>query len=225
MEFPARFPHDGTMDVVEESAALSALMWRVYHHVREGGADMSEGGASVAEATYLRDLAARHGAGWVIEIGFNLGFSAIAFLESGPDTRVISFELDDRPSVRLAKQFVDEHYPGRHELVLGDSLTTVTAFASDRPERADLVFVDGGHDYEVAAADLRNARGVSRPGGHVVIDDLVPWYPWGVGPTLAWTEAEATGLLAVDESYVDGRRVAEISAPGDRAWSAGRFLP
>ncbi|MCG8918757.1 class I SAM-dependent methyltransferase [Actinokineospora sp. PR83] len=212
------------MDLIEESAALSDLMWRVYHHVRDGGADMSEGGASVAEATYLRDLATRHRAGLVFEIGFNLGFSAIAFLESGPDTRVVSFELDDRPSVLLAKQFVDERYPGRHELVLGDSLSTVTAFAADRPERADLIFVDGGHDYEVAAADLRNARAVTRPGGHVVIDDLVPWYPWGVGPTRAWTEAAGTGLLVVDESYVDGRRVERIEAPGDRAWSAGRFL-
>ena len=203
-----------------EMGRLERLMWEVYDHVRGNSARIDEGGASVAEATYLEDLARKSEATRIAEIGFNIGFSSIAFLESSPRTSVVSFELDRRPAVELAKGFVDARYPGRHELIIGDSRQTVP-----RHERGDfdLVFVDGGHEYEIAAADLANAARLARPGGLVVVDDLVPWHPWGVGPYRAWQEALADGLIEPIESVVDGRVVDVIEEPGDRAWAAGRF--
>ncbi|MEU7531008.1 class I SAM-dependent methyltransferase [Saccharothrix sp. NPDC042600] len=205
---------------MQRTSALEQLLWDVYGHVRDGGAPITEGFASLAEVEYLADLARTAGARTVAEIGFNIGFSAIAFLESSPEARVVSFELDQRRSVALAKEFVDVRYPGRHELVVGDSTATVPAYGGARP---DLVFVDGGHTFEIAYADLVNARRLARPGALVVVDDVIPWYPWGVGPHRAWTAAVEEGLVEPVELHVDGRRVEVVAEPGDRAWATGRF--
>jgi predicted O-methyltransferase YrrM len=206
-----------------EMTDLERLMWDVYGHVRDGGARIYEGGASVAEATYLRDLALSLNAVRIAEIGFNVGFSSIAFLESSPEVSVVSFELDRRPAVELAKQFVDERYPGRHELVVGNSTETVPAYAERNGATFDLVFVDGGHELETAHADIVNARRLVRQGALVVVDDVIPWYPWGVGPHQAWQTALDSGLVEQIEAVVDGRVVDVIAEPGDRAWVIGRF--
>jgi predicted O-methyltransferase YrrM len=203
-----------------EMTKIEQLMWDVYDHVRTNGGRLFEGGASVEEALYLQEVAARRQALRIAEVGFNAGFSSIAFLESSPDVTVVSFELDRRYAVELAKQFVDDRYPGRHELVIGTSLKTLPAY---EPDVFDLVFVDGGHEYEVAAADIRNAARIAKPNGLVIVDDLVPWYPWGVGPTQAWEEAVGSGLIEPLETFVDGKPVESITEPGDRAWALGRF--
>jgi len=210
-------------EVEQEMSALERLMWDVYEYVRDKGAPIYEGGASVAEATYLKGLAESSNAVTIAEIGFNVAFSSIALLEASPNTKVVSFELDRRRAVELAKEFVDERYPGRHELIIGDSRETVPAFAEANGKTMDLVFVDGGHLYEVAWADIVNSQNIAKPGGLVVVDDLIPWYPWGVGPYQAWQKAIEDGLIDPVESLVDGQVVPEIVEPGDRAWATGRF--
>jgi predicted O-methyltransferase YrrM len=210
-------------DSDEDMTELERLMWDVYDYVREKGARIYEGGASLAEATYLRDLTVSSKSARVAEIGFNVGFSSLAFLESSPDATVVSFELDQRPAVELAKRFVDERYPGRHELIIGNSVETVPGYAQSRPEPFDLAFVDGGHEYEVALADILNAGKLAKSGGLIVVDDVIPWYPWGVGPSQAWQDAVARGIVEPIESLVDGRVVDVIEEPGDRAWVTGRF--
>jgi predicted O-methyltransferase YrrM len=202
---------------------LERLMWEVYEYVRAGSARIYEGGASVAEATYLRDLAVSANAVHVAEVGFNVGFSSIAFLESSPAVEVVSFELDRRPAVELAKQFIDQRYPGRHHLVIGNSVETVPSYTEDHGSPFDLVFVDGGHEYETARADIANAVRIAKPGALIVVDDVIPWQPWGAGPHQAWQEAIAGRLVEPVELIVDGRVVEVIEEPGDRAWATGRI--
>lgn len=209
-------------DPGKEMSRIERLMWDVYGRVRDNGARMYEGGASVEEALYLRNIARVSRARAVAEIGFNVGFSSIALLESAPDTTVVSFELDNRRGVELAKEFVDDLYPGRHELVIGNSVETVPAYAEQHGGTFDLAFVDGGHEYEVASSDIRSACLLLRPGGIVVVDDLTPWHPWGAGPSEAWQEAIDEGLINPLESFVDGKIVDVIAEPGDRAWAAAR---
>jgi len=201
---------------------IEDLMWSVYGYVRDHGGQLAEGVSSPAQAVYLRELAHSRNAKHIGEIGFNIGFSAVAFLESAPDTRVVSFELNSRPAVELAKEFIDMRYPGRHRLIIGNSMETVPNYAGDP---LDLAFVDGGHEYDTVRADIRNARAIAKPGATVVVDDIIPWYPWGRGPHQAWQEAIAEGLLTPAEYHLDGRPVDEITEPGDRAWGTGQFLP
>ncbi len=184
-----------------------------------------EGSSSAAELLYLAQVARRSGAKVIGEIGFHAGFSSQAFLAWVPGATVISFDLGRHRSVRAAKKLIDKEFPGRHTLIRGDSRETVPAFADRNPDlRFDLVFIDGGHDYEVARADVMNMRRLCTAETAVIMDDLVPWRSFGAGPTKAWDEAIRDGIVRQEELVQDGEAVEVAQAPGDRAWALGRYL-
>lgn len=190
----------------------------------DSGHETLEGSSSPEQQDYLRGLVGRFGARLVGEIGFNAGFSSLAFLSAGTDVKVVSFDIGCHEVVAPAKEFVDARYPGRHELVLGDSAESVPEYRRQHPETSfDLVFIDGGHEYEQAREDISTMRALSHPGTHVVIDDLTPWFWWGEGPTRAWTEAISQGLITPIEMFKDGQLVHDIEPPGERIWALGRF--
>jgi predicted O-methyltransferase YrrM len=204
--------------------SISAVMKQMFDHVQKASAGMYEGGASLAQVEWLRNLARKTQATRIAEIGFNVGFSSIGFLESAPEVQLVSFELDLRPCVRAAKEFIEDNYPGRHELIVGDSRDTLPEYAaSGQADLFDLVFVDGGHEYDVSISDIRNSHSMARSGALVIVDDLTPWYPWGVGPTRAWGESVESGLIEPLEYVADGLLVEHIEGPADRAWAAGIF--
>jgi predicted O-methyltransferase YrrM len=183
-----------------------------------------EGSSSPEQQDYLRRLVRQSGARLVGEIGFNAGFSSLAFLSASADVQVVSFDIGCHEVVRTAKEFVDAEYPGRHELVLGDSACSVPSYRTQHPEASfDIVFIDGGHEYEQAREDISNMRGLSHPGTSVVVDDLTPWFWWGEGPTRAWTEAISQGLIAPVEIFKDGQLVHGIEPPGERSWGRGHY--
>ena len=184
----------------------------------------TEGSSSPEQQDYLRRLVRQSKARVVGEIGFNAGFSSVAFLSANTDVRVVSFDIGCHEVVGPAKEFVDAHYLGRHELVLGDSSQSVPRYRTQHPELFfDLVFIDGGHEYEEARADISNMRAFSHPETSVVIDDLTPWFWWGEGPTRAWTEAISHGLIAPVEIVKDGQPVHDIEPPGERSWGLGHY--
>jgi hypothetical protein len=136
----------------------------------------------------------------------------------------VSFDVGHHDVVGHAKDFIDQRYPGRHELVLGDSKLTLPLYRERHPEvRFDLIFIDGGHDLETVRSDIANFGSMGRPGTAVVVDDLMPWYRFGTGPTRAWDEAVAQGRLIPVDLFQDGRRVPVIEPPGERAWGHGRY--
>ena len=81
---------------------------------------------------------------------------------------VTSFDLGEHPYVTHAKEYIDAYYPGRHSLILGDSTVTVPKCIG----KYDVIFIDGGHDYEVASADLQNAKKLARK-NTIVMDDTM----------------------------------------------------
>ena len=182
-----------------------------------------QGSASPAQQDYLRILAT--GMSYVAEIGFNEGVSAQALLSANPVLRLVSFEIARHYDVDAAKLRIDCIFPGRHELVAGDSRETVPLWAGAHPyQMLDMVFVDGGHEPEVVKADLANSVRLLRPGGLLVCDDLTPWKPWGAGPVQAWEELTAAGGVVQVDLRLDGEWVAEIpqdGAPDARVWAPG----
>jgi predicted O-methyltransferase YrrM len=61
------------------------------------------------------------------------------------------------------------------EFITGDSRQTVPQYLSKEPPRSfDYVLVDGGHEREVAAADLRNVADFVAPDGILIFDDIGP---------------------------------------------------
>jgi predicted O-methyltransferase YrrM len=183
-----------------------------------------EGSSSKAEQKYLASLAAPKSVKLIFEIGFNAGFSSVNFLLANPRAEVYSFDTGHHECVQPAKKYIDRHFPGRHHLILGDSRRTVPAFAGENPDlKFDLIFVDGGHMYKVALADLENCRQLARPDTPVVMDDLTPWLPYGIGPALAWRKMIRRGHIVQSEIFKDGRAVKRVRPPGKRAWAKGYY--
>ena len=129
------------------------------------------------------------GAKRIMEIGFNAGHSSELFLKY-TSAHVTSFDLGEHSYVAHAKEYIDAYYPGRHSLILGDSTVTVPKCIG----KYDVIFIDGGHDYSVALADLQNARQLARKNTIVIMDDTMytpEWvHPYTVGPTQAWLESD-----------------------------------
>jgi predicted O-methyltransferase YrrM len=159
----------------------------------------------------------------VIEIGFNAGDSSCVFLGARDDITVVSFDLGRHGYVTRAKQYIDQVFPGRHTLVLGDSRQTVPGYLARHPgAKFDLAFIDGGHDYDVASADVSNVLPVVRPEGLVVMDDLEPWKTWGSGPVRAWAEAVQRGAVKEIALLQEGRVVTAVRRKVvTSAWALG----
>lgn len=186
---------------------------------------LMEGSSSPEQLLYLASAVKRTGARLVGEIGFNAGFSSYTFLSAHSGTRLVSFDLGIHPSTKAAKRLIDKRFPTRHTLIYGDSRKTVPEFKSrNRALYFDLVFIDGGHEYEVAKADIVNMKPLCTEETLVVMDDLTPWLRWGAGPTRAWTEAIREGIIRQDELFKDGRPADGIQPPGKRSWALGRYV-
>jgi predicted O-methyltransferase YrrM len=166
---------------------MIALM-ELLEHLADQGFEIREGSSSEILLAYLAYLAQQPGVSMIVETGFNAGLSSQAFLTANEDAHVVSFDmLHDWGDA--AKTYIDEHFPGRHELIRGDSKEQVPRYIDANPGvQFDVLFIDGGHDFRTARADLANFRRLARPGAVVVMDDLIPRYNWGRGPYLAWKE-------------------------------------
>ena len=197
----------------------------VYAELRFRGYKIEEGSSSPEELKCLYEIARDQSICHIAEIGFHLGFSTYAFLKAKKENTVVSFDIKVHPFVPAAKNIIDRKFPGRHSIVYGDSTKTVREFSRNNPNmKFDLIFIDGGHDYEIARADLQNTRSLAYPGSLVIMDDLTPWLPWGKGPTQAWEEAIQNNYIKQIEVYEDGRSVTEIAPPGERAWAVGKYV-
>jgi hypothetical protein len=137
----------------------------------------------------------------ILEIGFNAGHSAELFLQANSEVKVVSFDLGEHAYGKAAKEYIDMKFPGRHEIIWGDSTKTVPAYQG---EPFDLIFIDGGHTYAIALADLRNCAAFAKKDGTtmVVLDDTnrtSGWiHPVNTDIMNAWKKVLEEGLVKED---------------------------
>jgi predicted O-methyltransferase YrrM len=129
----------------------------------------------------------------VMEIGFNAGHSAEVFLKNNRSLTLTSFDLGAHDYIAPAKRYIDATYPNRHKLILGDSRTTIPIYLKNNKDaKFDVIFIDGGHNYEIANADMTNCFHLSHRDTIVMIDDTMFTKGWEqaytVGPTRTWVE-------------------------------------
>lgn len=137
----------------------------------------TEGGTGHDEITFFLNLLQREPSiHTILEIGFNTGLSATAFLSARPDITVISVDIGSHDYVLTAKAWIDKEFPNRHMLLIGDSTTVLPNLMTQFPAyRPDLIFVDGGHDDPFPRIDIDNAIKLARPDTFIIVDDVVPW--------------------------------------------------
>jgi predicted O-methyltransferase YrrM len=143
--------------------------------------------ADVQALAYLALITAAVGPKVIFEMGTYRGRTALNFaLNSPSDCRIFTLDLpkDDRSAmigrVNEADGAIIEHsetgidYQGRDvshkiEQLFGDS----TRF-DYKPffGQVDIVFIDGGHDYDIALSDTRNALAMTRAGGVIIWDEF-----------------------------------------------------
>lgn len=126
----------------------------------------------------------------VMQIGFNAGHSAEIMLENNSSLKLTSFDLGSHSYVIPANDYISKRYPGRHELILGDSTITLPKYMD---KKFDVIFIDGGHTYFLATTDLQNCKRFAHENTIVIMDDTMHTLGWEtdftIGPTKAWTDA------------------------------------
>ena len=173
-------------------------------------ADQPEGSSIPEQIQYYLELLHKNPSiKRIVEIGFNLGISAAAFLAARPDTHVVSIDIGAHAYVLPAKRNIDKHFPGRHSLVVGDSTTTVPFLHGffNNPNPVDLFMIDGYHVEPVPRIDLSNALVWCGPETYIIVDDVCATYG-GEGVNDAVRDALSAGTV----------KFVEHKSAQDRGW-------
>lgn len=186
---PSWVPYDGPPLPTEIADRVLVEVEALGSHIWAAGVSVVEGSCTYRELMFLARQV--QGMKQVAQTGFNMGMSACAMLAANPDLIVVSYDLGEWPCVDIAHKYLDERFEGRHLLIKGDSTKTF------KPplQPWDFAFIDGGHTYEVAKADIVNFAGCSK---RVMVDDTrMP------GVFSALQEAIDERLLSNVEWYTD----------------------
>lgn len=102
--------------------------------------------------------------GAILEIGCDCGNSTTAFL-TGASSSVTSIDINPL----CASNFPDSE---KWRFVLGSSQDQTT-YDKVCNQRYDVLYVDGGHDYEATLHDLQTYSNLVRPGGLALVHDVL----------------------------------------------------
>ena len=155
------------------------------------------------------------------EIGFNMGHSAITFLENSKNSKVWSFDINRHKYTLMGRDFIDNQYPNRLNLICGNSAETVPLFIEKKKDRFkfDLIFIDGGHSYKMSKSDILNMKKLANEDTIVIIDDIRPEVAWGKGPSKALNECIENGIIINVEYFDNSKQKGKVT----RRWAKANY--
>src|SRR6218665_1585020 len=161
------------------------------------GTEFPEGysGEVMGEYLVMHHLAGQAAAKVICETGFNLGHSSFNYLTASEKTVVHSFDIGNYAYAHKMSNFLKKLFPNRFFIHFGDSTKTIPEFIRNNPEfQCDVMFVDGGHVYPVALADIMNFAKIANLKENIMIFDDYPTV-WGKGFGKAWDDAIKEGIV------------------------------
>jgi predicted O-methyltransferase YrrM len=109
----------------------------------------------------------------ILEIGFNAGHSALLFLLSNPDSKLICFDIVSHKYTMPCFEYLNSLFPGRLKIIPGDSTITVPDFYKvfGFENKFDLIHIDGCHYGEIPKKDLDNCYNLLDNDGILIFND------------------------------------------------------
>lgn len=119
-----------------------------------------------------------------LELGTNLGFSALYQLSGSPETNFTTVEgakqLADHANLLIREQ-------GKRATVLNQTFEeTITTFLQDQ-RKFDHIILDGHHEEEATITYARDLISLANPGACLIIDDI----NWSAGMEKAWMQIKS----------------------------------
>lgn len=112
----------------------------------------------------------------VLEIGFNMGHSAMLFLEMGVH-RVRSIDISLRPETEAAENIMLLRWGCDRFFLWTEDSKNMLLPIKTIGAKFDMIFIDGAHDIESVDQDVQLGKALKIP--HFLFDD---WHPhWGPG--------------------------------------------
>lgn len=145
-----------------------------------------------------------------LEIGAAWGVSSLSILLAG-DGKLTSVDIN--PKVKTPKEINANNFEDRHEFINSSS----EEFYKKNDETFDIVYVDGGHTYELAHLDIRECWKILNPGGLMIVDDVVHKYNKEVHPEAL--EPHFGVAIAVMEHIVNNN-ITKIGSSPKLWWTA-----
>ena len=188
-------------------------MYKLTEWFQSKDIQITEGYSQLCEkkSNFLKNIVQDKSIKNVMEIGFNGGHSAEIFLSSNPNIQLTSFDIWQHSYVSVGKEYIDNTFPNRHTLILGNSIETVPKYIKNNNVKFDIIYIDGGHTYDIAKGDLLNCKQLAHSKTIVIMDDTIEkteWIcPWTEGPTSACKEAQNMNFIQQTgfEEYSEGQ--------------------
>ena len=121
----------------------------------------------------------------MLEIGFNIGYSASVWIESGIENLYI-IDINYHKDTELALQAVNNRYPNTVEWLLTDSTSQIAK--NWQIPSVDISFIDGGHSYSVCLSD--SLLSIEKNADWLVYDDVIERHENGIWSVLEQLESE-----------------------------------